>query len=439
MRVFVAGATGVIGRRVVARLVQAGHTVTAVARSASKAQQLTAMNATPVDVDLLDDDAVHAAVAGHDAVVNLATKIPSGVAATRRTAWAENDSLRSVASTHLVDAAFAAGTSVFVQESVCFGYVDRGAEWIDEDTTVALTSPIRSTSDAEANTARFAAAGGRGVVLRFAMLVAPDAAHTIDLLRLARLGRLAMAGAPERYQCTIHADDAAAAVLAAVERAPSGIYNVSDDDPLTVSEHASVLTVAIGRHVGMLPQGVRDAGGELTDLLRRSQRVSSAKLTEATGWRPAHPSMRDAWPEVVGRLGGRQASTGPITHLGLWLLAASALVIGVQALFAPRWFYNEFPLGRGWVAADGPFNQHLLRDFGALQLALFVVTVVAIVTRRVGLARLAGGATLVFALPHLVYHLGHRGSLGDADLISSLGALTITAAVAALTLFRPAS
>ncbi len=116
MRVFVAGATGVAGRRAVARLVAAGHQVTGIARSPEKASLLASLGARAVEVSLFDVGALRDAIGGHDAVVNLATKIPPLHRMSMTSAWAENERIRRVASGNLVDAAIAAGARVFVQE-----------------------------------------------------------------------------------------------------------------------------------------------------------------------------------------------------------------------------------------------------------------------------------------------------------------------------------
>ena len=135
MQVFVAGATGVLGRRVVARLVAAGHEVTGVARSPEKDALLETLGARPVRVDLFDADAVRAAVVGHDAVVNIATKIPPVAQMARLRAWDENERIRREASANLVDGAIAAGATVFVQESLAFLYGEHGADWLDATST----------------------------------------------------------------------------------------------------------------------------------------------------------------------------------------------------------------------------------------------------------------------------------------------------------------
>jgi hypothetical protein len=101
---------------------------------------------------------------------------------------------------------------------------------------------------------------------------------------------------------------------------------------------------------------------------------------------------------------------------GLLLLAASALTVGLWALLAPRAFYEDFPLpGRDWVSTLGPYNEHLVRDVGALNLALGVLLVLAAVLLERRLVQVSLVAYLVYAVPHFVFHLttGHAFSLGD--------------------------
>ena len=128
MRVFVAGATGVLGHRAVRALVAAGHEVTAVVRSPAKAAFARSLGATPVEVSIFDPDALRAAASGHDVVCNLATHIPPLARAADPRSWAENSRIRTEGSHNLVDAALAANASVYVQESIAFLYGDHGDE-----------------------------------------------------------------------------------------------------------------------------------------------------------------------------------------------------------------------------------------------------------------------------------------------------------------------
>ena len=136
MKVFVAGATGVLGRRAVPLLVAAGHDVSALARSDARASLLGDLGARPVRADLFDPESMRRAVAGHEAVCNLATHIPAPVRMARPGAWAENDRIRTEGSRHLVDGALAGGAPRYVQESIAFLYRDGADEWIDESSPV---------------------------------------------------------------------------------------------------------------------------------------------------------------------------------------------------------------------------------------------------------------------------------------------------------------
>ena len=173
MKVFVTGATGVIGTRAVPALVAAGHQVTAVARGDAKAGLVRSLGAEAVAVDLFDPDAVKAVVAGHDAVAHLATHIPPLHKAALAGAWDTNERLRREASRNLVDAALSAGAGRYVQESICFPYLDAGDRWIDEDSPIEHDGVFGGAAEAEAQAARFTAAGGTGVVLRFAQFHGP--------------------------------------------------------------------------------------------------------------------------------------------------------------------------------------------------------------------------------------------------------------------------
>jgi hypothetical protein len=126
----------------------------------------------------------------------------------------------------------------------------------------------------------------------------------------------------------------------------------------------------------------------------------------------------------------------------LAVIAAGSLVVGVWALAAPRSFYDDFPgAGRVWVAVDGPYNEHLVRDVGALNLALAFVAATALVTGSIAVARAAGGAALVYGVPHLTYHLVNLEGFDGADAAGIVVSLAIAAAaglVAAAPVREPA-
>lgn len=284
-RVFVAGATGVLGRRVIPALVAAGHTVTANVRTDAARRAVVETGATPAAVDLFDPSAVARLADDHDTVVNVATSIPTGAAAARRAGWAMNDRLRSEASVHLA-AAVAREGGRYVCESITFPYVDGGDEWIAESNARDHFWGNQSCVDAEAAAESVSRAGGVGVALRFAMFFADDSAHIATIRAVARRGIFGLPGRKNARISFVHIDDAAAAVVAALD-APEGIYNVAEPEPAVRADHAAALATSVGRHrLRHVPGVIVRRGGAGVESLARSQRISSAALTTATGWQP---------------------------------------------------------------------------------------------------------------------------------------------------------
>jgi nucleoside-diphosphate-sugar epimerase len=196
MRILVAGRTGALGQVTVPRLRAAGHEVVATSKA---------------ELDLLDREAVARAVAGVDAVMHLATRIPPVERMGEPGAWTENDLVRTEGSRNLVDAALDARIEVYVVPTITFVYPPGQA---DESTPIGEVPPhLRSALGAEAEAARFATAGGRGVVLRLGLLYGPGSGHDAPNPAL---------------NATLHTEDAAEALVAALA-IPSGVYNVADD------------------------------------------------------------------------------------------------------------------------------------------------------------------------------------------------------------------
>ena len=302
MRVLVTGATGVIGRRVVPALRARGHEVTAAGRSAARLTTLAQPGVDTVVLELFDPPSVRQALRGHDVVLNLATHVPPNNRTFLPGAWRQMDRIRRDGSAIIADAATAVGVRRYVQESWGGGGADGGANWVTEATPPQAARYNRSVLDAEASAMRFAGSGGTAVILRFAYFYGPNDAFSEQLVAMARAGWLPLLGRAEAYFPTVAHDDAATAVVAALD-VPAGTYNVVDDRPLTHRAIADALGRILGaRPPRLLPPWVAKLGGSLGETLARSLRVSNAKLKGASRWTPSVPNVEDGLRRVVAAM-----------------------------------------------------------------------------------------------------------------------------------------
>jgi nucleoside-diphosphate-sugar epimerase len=287
--IVITGSTGVIGRRAVRELLAAGHRVTGVTRSARGRERLESLGAHAVEADVFDEASLRRAFDGARAVVNLLTHVPGADRMADPSAWAENDRVRTEASAAIARAARAAGAQRLVQESIAFVYAEGGDAWLDEDAPVAGGGVTTTALTAERNARELF--DGEAVVLRFGLYMGPDSQSTRAALEAARGAASSALGPPGAYRPTVWLDDAAAAVAAAV-RAPAGTYNVADTDPPTNAEIDAALAAAVGLPA-LRPRAPQDGP------LARSQRVSSRRLRDATGWSPRMRAGTDTWGRVA--------------------------------------------------------------------------------------------------------------------------------------------
>jgi hypothetical protein len=125
------------------------------------------------------------------------------------------------------------------------------------------------------------------------------------------------------------------------------------------------------------------------------------------------------------------------TRVLLLIIAIGYVGVGAWAALAPRSFYDNFPGGgHHWVSVDGPFNEHLVRDVGVLNLALAAVTIAALVRPGRYLVQVVAGATLVYSAPHFLYHLFHLDLFDTGDKVFQMGSLAITVIAPALLLIH---
>lgn len=300
MRVLFTGATGVIGRWTVPHLIANGHEVRAVARNRETHRWLASLGAQPISANLFDPAEVARAVDGVEAVVNMATAIPPQDKMTKREAWLMNDRLRSEATRVLIDAAIAGGVGRFVQQSISLVYTDGEERWIDEQAPIKpVWEVLDSALDAESHVRRFTEDGGDGVTLRFSTLYGPGRVSK-DYITSVLARKMPLVGPGNNYVSHLHIADAATSIGAALTTR-AGIYNVSDDRPVTRREELRSLAAAVGARPprSIPPWLARIAAGPAARLLTVSHRVSAARFTDATGWKPAMASVANGWTNVI--------------------------------------------------------------------------------------------------------------------------------------------
>ena len=303
MRVFVAGATGVVGRQLVPQLIAAGHQVTATTRSADKAAGLRAAGADAGVVDGLDALAVGEAVARAepDVVVHQMTALSAGFSLRRfdRT-FAVTNELRTRGTDNLLGAAQAAGVRrVIAQSYTGFPNIRTGGPVKTEDDPFDPDPPQAQRSTLEA--IRYlehavATAPLEGIVLRYGSLYGPGASDLmVDLLKRRQVPVI---GGGAGIWSFLHVTDAASAAVAALDHGAPGVYNVADDEPAPVSEWLPVLAAAVAAKPPLrLPVwlGRLAAGGAAVSMMTQIRGASNAKAKRELRWELAWPTWRDGF------------------------------------------------------------------------------------------------------------------------------------------------
>ena len=304
MRVFVAGATGVIGQYLVPGLIEAGHDVTASTRSPLKANQLKGQGATPVIVDGLDREAVLKAVAAAqpEVIVHQMTALTS-LKSFRNLdkQFAVTNELRSTGTDYLLEAANQAGTRRFIAQSFIGwnnarsgGPVKTEQDPLDPDPLPGTTKSLAAIEHLEE---AVPAQVPEGLVLRYGIFYGHGASDL--MLEVARKRQMPVIGGGTGIWSFTEVTDAAAATVAAVTRGAAGIYNVVDDEPAPVSEWLPYLASCVGAKPPVrAPAWLgRLLGGEMiVEWMAQGRGASNEKAKRELGWTPKYPSWRDGFP-----------------------------------------------------------------------------------------------------------------------------------------------
>ena len=314
MKIFVAGATGALGRPLVAELVKNGHEVTGMTRSESKQDLLRGLGARPVVADALDPDAVARAVAEAEPEVIVHQLTAIGAFNPRRMErdFAATNRLRTEGTDHLLAAGRAVGVKRFVAQSFApWEYARTGGMVKSEDDPLDTTPPAQVRTTLEAIKYLERAVTGAdwtdGVVLRYGGFYGPGTSVSLkplgEQVEMIRARKLPLAGKGTAVWSFIHIEDAAAATVEAIEHGTRGVYNVVDDDPAPVSEWLPALAKALGakppRRVPLLL--ARIVGGEAAAIMMSELRgASNTKAKRELGWQPRYPSWREGFARGLG-------------------------------------------------------------------------------------------------------------------------------------------
>jgi nucleoside-diphosphate-sugar epimerase len=309
MRVFVAGASGAIGRPLVRQLVAAGHEVTGMTRRAERAEAIRAAGADAVVCDAFDAEGLREAVvaAAPEAVVHALTALPPKFNP-RSDYLAPTNRIRVEGTRNLVAAVQAAGARRLVAESVSFFYRPQGGWVKDEEAPLNGDVPGRFGAGLEAIAALerqiLGAKGIEGVVLRYGWFYGPGTYYDRGGSQAedVRKRRYPVVGKGTGTFSFIHVDDAASATAAAVERGAPGIYNVVDDEPTPLSEWLPVYADALGaKRPRRVPAWLARlvAGGPVATAALEMRGADNAKAKRELDWQPAHPSWRQGFSDAL--------------------------------------------------------------------------------------------------------------------------------------------
>jgi nucleoside-diphosphate-sugar epimerase len=306
MRVFVVGASGAIGRRLVPQLIERGHDVIGSARSPDKAARLRTLGAESVVLDALDAQAVREAVAAAepDAIIHQATALADArLGRNFDRVFAQTNRLRTEGTDNLLGAAREAGVRRFVaQSNVTFRYARKGG-MVKREEDPLDTKPVGGAVETKAaiNYLEDAVVAAGGIALRYGAFYG---ASNDGLIEPVRKRLFPIVGDGGGYLSFIHLDDAAAAAVLALEHDGPAIYNVVDDEPAPVRDWLPVLANALGakppRH---LPVWLaRLIGGEGAVVMGTEARgASNAKAKHELGWTLVYPSWRQGFADVYAK------------------------------------------------------------------------------------------------------------------------------------------
>jgi nucleoside-diphosphate-sugar epimerase len=313
MKIFIAGATGAVGRPLVSACIKAGHSVIGLTRTPVKADLIRAMGAEPAVADGLDASAISAVMASArpDAVIHEMTSL-AGTTDLRNfdRTFAGSNQLRTRGTDILLAAARENGVRRFIAQSYCgWPYARVGeavkteADALDPDPPAELRATLEAIRYVERTVT--GSANPEGIVLRYGSFYGPGTGMMERaMLDQIRKRRTPLIGDGAGWWSFVHVEDAAAATLQALEHGkPGSIYNIVDDDPAQVREWLPALAEIVGaKRPFHLPAWIARivAGEHLVTMMTQVRAGSNRKARTEFGWQPRHPSWREGFSEIIG-------------------------------------------------------------------------------------------------------------------------------------------
>jgi nucleoside-diphosphate-sugar epimerase len=322
MKIFIAGATGAVGRPLVSACIEAGHSVIGLTRTQTKAELIREMGAEPAIADGLDTDAVAEVLSSTrpDAVIHEMTNL-AGATDLRNfdRTFAGSNQLRTRGTDILLAAARASGVKRFIAQSYCgWPYARTGdaikteADALDPDPPAELRATLEAIQYVEKTVTR--SVHPEGIVLRYGSFYGPGTGM-LDNAMLAQISnrRMPLIGDGAGWWSFVHVADAATATVRALEHGrPGSIYNIVDDDPAQVREWLPALAEIVGAKRPIhLPAWIARiiAGEHLVTMMTQVRAGSNRKARTELGWQPHHPYWREGFSEIARHSGAQRTAT----------------------------------------------------------------------------------------------------------------------------------
>jgi|SRR5579862_1047115 len=302
MRVFIAGASGVLGRRLVWQLAARGHSVIGQVRSPKAELAVKEAGGEPRNADLFDADSLARAAENCDTVIHAATAIPVKQKTTPAD-WAMNDRIRRKGTRCLTEAAAKIGAKTYLQQSIAWVARPKDASPFDEDSPLVPDATIQSAIDAEGIAREAGSAEGITVaVLRGGFFYDCDSGHTRMIAEALRKRQMPIVGSGDAQWAMIHTDDAASAYVAAAEHPQSGVWHIVDNELVPVATYLKDFAARLGapapRRVPVwLARWL--AGEQAVEYLTKSVRTTNARFRRDFGWTPRYPTYREGLQQIV--------------------------------------------------------------------------------------------------------------------------------------------